>query len=136
MDPSKQKVVDICHRMIERILYQGHICGFSDSELDEVLLHSTKSLAQEPTLLELAPPLTVVGDIHGQLKDAIKWFTVLGFPSDGNQRFLFLGDYVDRCKKSLEVIMLLLCYKILYPGNVYLLRGNHECSKVLIRKRQ
>jgi serine/threonine-protein phosphatase PP1 catalytic subunit len=41
-----------------------------------------------------------------------------------------LGDYVDRGKQSLETILLLLCFKIKYPENFFLLRGNHECANV------
>ena len=55
-------------------------------------------------------------------------FEMCGFPPQAN--YLFLGDYVDRGKQSLETILLLLCYKIKFPENFFLLRGNHECANV------
>lgn len=79
---------------------------------------------KEPNLLILSEPLIVVGDIHGQYHDLLQIFGLGG--KLGEKKYLFLGDYVDRGEMSVEVIALLLAYKIQHPKHIYLLRGNHE----------
>jgi hypothetical protein len=77
-------------------------------------------------LLQSIPPITCAGDIHGQYYDLLRLFEYGSFPPEAN--YLFLGDYVDRGKQSLETICLLLAYKVKYPENFFVLRGNHEVA--------
>ena len=74
-------------------------------------------IANEPNILELNDPVTVVGDIHGQLFDLLKIVSITKIMErshvDNNKhKVLFLGDYVDRGYESLEVITLLMAFKI------------------------
>ena len=83
----------------------------------------------------------VVGDIHGQCCDLLQVFRHTGgscliedsggTPADscrsnGAQKYLLLGDYVDRGSFSCECIMFLLALKVLYPARIHMIRGNHE----------
>jgi serine/threonine-protein phosphatase PP1 catalytic subunit len=82
----------------------------------------------QPALLELNPPITVCGDIHGQYHDLLRLFDIGKYPPKTN--YLFLGDYVDRGCQSIETICIMFAFKISYPENFFMLRGNHECSYI------
>ena len=83
---------------------------------------------EQPVFLELEAPIKICGDVHGQFPDLLRLFEYGGFPPEAN--YLFLGDYVDRGKQSLETIILLLAYKVKFKENFFLLRGNHECGQI------
>ena len=104
------------------------VCPATDPEIAFVCQAATEIMMRQPCLLHLGTPVIVVGDLHGQYHDLIRIFRKYGFPNIAN--YLFLGDYVDRGNDSLDVITLLLAFKVLYPDNIFLLRGNHECSSV------
>ena len=99
-----------------------------DEVITYVCENAKEVIMEQPCLLELGCPMKVVGDIHGQFSDLIRLFEIGGYPPESN--YLFLGDYVDRGRMGLETSLLLLCYKIKYPENFFLLRGNHECSAI------
>jgi len=104
----------------QQILLEGEIRRLCNKSRDLFL--------KQPALLELEAPIKICGDIHGQYYDLLRLFEFGGFPPESN--YLFLGDYVDRGRQSLETICLLLAYKVKYPKNFFLLRGNHECASI------
>jgi len=100
----------------------------SEDELKYLCIKSMEIFMQESSFLELTAPIIICGDIHGQYRDLIRLFDFGGSPQ--KKQYLFLGDYVDRGKNSIECIALLLAYKVKYPKNIYLLRGNHESEMI------
>ena len=103
------------------------------SVLSQLLVSCTGLLAAEETLVELHPPsgvdcrVTVVGDTHGQLHDVLHLLSpaVAGEPSSDHW-VVFNGDLVDRGAWGVETLALACAWKLAQPGQVTLLRGNHE----------
>ena len=133
MDIGQLKTADL-DDMIKRLIDAGYAGKLTktvvlkNAEITAVCNAARELFLSQPSLLELSPPVKIVGDVHGQYTDLMRMFEMCGFPPNSN--FLFLGDYVDRGKQSLETILLLLCYKLRFPENFFLLRGNHECANV------
>ena len=126
---GKLHVDSVLKRLLEaREFLPGVKIQLTEAEIRGLCLKSREIFLSQPILLELQAPLKICGDIHGQYYDLLRLFEYQGFPPDAN--YLFLGNYVDFGKQSLETICLLLVYKIKYPENFFLLRGNHECASV------
>merc|ERR1719150_3353816 len=120
-------------KIIEKLLNvrskrPGTLVELGENDVETLCQTSRSKFMSQPMFLELEPPIKIVGDIHGQYYDLLRLFEYGGYPPDAN--YLFLGDYVDRGKQSIESICLLLAYKIKYTENFFILRGNHECASI------
>jgi diadenosine tetraphosphatase ApaH/serine/threonine PP2A family protein phosphatase len=95
-----------------------------------------------PNITRLSPPegakqvegrwhsggkVVVVGDLHGQLQDLLCILHEFGNPSE-RTFYVFNGDFVDRGKYGIEIVVILLLLLIVFPKFVALNRGNHECD--------
>ena len=121
------------NRMIDKLLsvrsaQPGTMVDVERKDIENLCAYSKYALSEQPVFLELEAPIKVVGDIHGQYFDLLRLLEYGRFPPFTN--YLFLGDYVDRGGQSLECICLLLCFKIKFEENFFLLRGNHESESI------
>lgn len=97
------------------------------------ILYECAMLYQEnKNMIEITIPnqsaITIVGNLNGQLDDLFTILSLNGLPSPSNM-YLFTGDYVDYGKNGIEILMIILAFKLLYPESVYHLRGCHESLK-------
>ena len=130
-DKEENKNNDSIYKIIKKLkkARKGSICqelSIKEDECNYIIDKSYEIFQKEESLLKIQAPLYICGDIHGQYYDLLRVFDILNYPPQST--FLFLGDYVDRGKQSLECLLLLLCLKIQYPDKILLLRGNHECE--------
>lgn len=127
--PTMEPIQSIAQRLLGlRGSPPGTLASLAENEIKLLCQKVRPILLAQPMLLELEAPLKICGDIHGQFTDLLRLFEYGGFPPESN--YLFLGDYVDRGKQSLETVCLLMCYKIMYPENFFILRGNHESAGI------
>eukprot|EP01084_Bolivina_argentea_P304743 526388_1 len=125
---SNNKKDNKSNRLTANNIINNIATNLKQSEILELCNRCRQIFMDQPMLLELESPIKIIGDIHGQYFDLLRIFKHNGFPPQSN--YLFLGDYVDRGKLSIETIVLLFAYKYKYPNNFFLLRGNHEASTV------
>ncbi len=72
----------------------------------------------------------LVGDLHSDclsLRTLLKKIDFFGQIERQNKfRLIFIGDYVDRGQRHLELVHMILTLKYLFSDQVYLQRGNHD----------
>ena len=110
--------------LIRKLLHSQELTSDDVSNIQTVCSLVTPILKSEPAVLKLSGHFIIVGDIHGNFDALIDIFEKTGYPNSVS--YIFLGDYVDRGPKSLEVCVFLFCLKVLFPAKIYLLRGNHD----------
>ncbi len=94
-------------------------------ELELLFREVEETLRPMPALLDLELPLaTVIGDIHGD------WHSYRSAMDRREGSIVFLGDIVDRGQHSVEVLTSIFHMLLRSPGEVFLLRGNHETREV------
>lgn len=87
-------------------------------------------IKKEPNVAIMQEPIFIIGDTHGQYFDLIHMFekAIDGRFDLNTTSLLFLGDYVDRGRYGLEIVVFLYALKLNFPKTVCLLRGNHESA--------
>ncbi|EAX99335.1 Ser/Thr protein phosphatase, putative [Trichomonas vaginalis G3] len=117
---------NIIYKVLQCLMKEGSMI-YSYLTRKEIVLMLQQVITifrSEPILLKIPSNIHVVGDIHGNIMDLIRIFQKVGYPPQ--QKYLFLGDYVDRGNNSIEILLMLFALKIKYPEHIYLIRGNHE----------
>lgn len=115
--------------MIDQIIEKLYKCQVpTEGEVQLICELATDIFSKEENVVTVPAPVTICGDIHGQLYDLLELLKIGGPPPYTN--YLFMGDYVDRGYHSVETVSLLLCLKIRHPDRIWLLRGNHESRQI------
>lgn len=103
---------------------------FSSEFVDSlfIIFHAgLKVIAGQGTVVRASAPCRIYGDTHGQLRDVLMLFHAYGWPDPKSDvQYVFNGDFVDRGKHQIELLGLLLAFKLILPEKVWLVRGNHE----------
>lgn len=98
------------------------------TDVTSIIKDCQRILTKESSLIKLTGTVHVIGDLHGSLDDFVKILSYKGIPPSVN--YLFMGNYINKGPCSVEVLLGVICLKVLFPENVHLLRGNHESDEM------
>lgn len=119
--------------LLEQLLFMkgqrpGTKANLRDIFLKKLVKSTTQLFLQDQIVMEMEPPLIIVGGLFAHFYDLLSIFETYGYPPI--QKYLFLGDIIGKGKENIETITLLLCLKVQYPSCVFFIRGYHELSFV------
>jgi len=98
-------------------------------ELDELIKETINILSSKPPIINIEDKtILVVGDIHGDYESVDAALRIAD--KDNVNTLLFLGDYVDRGDKSVEVLHTLMTLISDNSFNLIILRGDHETREI------
>ncbi|XP_035179274.1 serine/threonine-protein phosphatase with EF-hands 1 isoform X3 [Oxyura jamaicensis] len=102
----------------------------------QLLCETRRVLKEKPNInlvtVSYSKEITVCGDLHGNLDDLFLIFYKNGLPSE-KKPYVFNGDFVDRGQNSMEILIILFAFLLIYPNDVHLNRGNHEDYVINLR---
>ncbi|ELP87734.1 serine/threonine protein phosphatase PP1 isozyme, putative [Entamoeba invadens IP1] len=125
MDPSH--LDDIIDKLMQVMDTFPPQCIVPKNEVEQLCAQFKEVIMEDKTLMELKAPINVIGDLHGQYTDLVRFLKATNYKTES---FLFLGDFVDRGFHSLEVLCLVYALKLRYPKQYFLIRGNHESVEI------
>lgn len=134
---SVQKVDD--RRRLQYIL-QSHNRMFHEKNLTPEQ-RATYAGMSEKVQFPAETHVFVRADFHSDLATLIAHLNMLRmegyldetFKCRPNFRVVLLGDYIDRGVNDLEILSLLLAFRMENPTSVFLIRGNHEDVELSLR---
>eukprot|EP00668_Euglena_longa_P013818 GGOE01017764.1.p1 GENE.GGOE01017764.1~~GGOE01017764.1.p1 ORF type:complete len:1917 (-),score=426.25 GGOE01017764.1:389-6061(-) len=103
-----------------------------DRYVANVLLAARDMFERMPRVTEISvtsgkhTKLIIVGNLHGQLADLLCIWQKHGLPHPHGAQYVFNGGLVDHGEHGVEVLLLVLVFKLLYPKSVHINRGCHE----------
>jgi len=138
---------------LAKVSHYSEVPGMNEVDLHDFLQTFTRSVLQPELdsdgysrIVKATDSAVVIGDLHGQLFNLIAFLRVIKEQVTGKAehmvlpeskllicdpkfQYVFMGDYVDRGERSVEVATLLFSYKALCPDGIILLQGNHESEQ-------
>ena len=104
--------IKIIHEYVRKVIHEIQFEKKSvPADAIVYILRQVRTLfLSEPMMIQTTCPMHIVGDLHGQYDDLLKIFERLGYPSRTN-RYVFLGDFVDRGDRGIETSQCVLITK-------------------------